>query len=493
MLTVSLDTLVAVAPMLGQAQEDRSSIRDAQDPVLLERLWAEASTPMPHDAAEGHDFFVAPLDILVSRDADGAPRFQLAELNGTGIGGLTNMTLPAVRAILDAMAEIPDALPHSDDGHPPLVVIASSGRENRKAPRVNKLYYEKILYADAIARGFQMIHGESTQILGIDQIVKAGEFHPDRPTIVLGHFRDLAEATSCDRDGRLRMFDAPVSATINDRFCLNLAKRYGHRIDPDRWFTANRDYLAGADKGTAYRANNRFFDHVEPDDFPHIDTHIPFEHAETRDELVATVLRWLRDGRRPVIKPQGTGLGDGIEFFLDPHEPADAIAHRIDESLAHVDDRYDFQGSGLPYTVCPFLDIACVPDPTHPLFQHKFEIRLVVYRDGPLLRPFPSVAKVSAQRFNPQACQRGMLINNITASSQQSGAPGREFALPLTNQTTLETLGIDQDTLGELCRYGTQLVASVLADRGRPEQVCPAHALPVVQTEPEGSAALLVA
>jgi len=85
-LSISLDTLVAVSPLLGEEQEDRAAIREAQDPALVERVGAAASAPLPRRAAEGRHFVVAPLDILVSRGPDGRPRFQLAELNGTGIG-----------------------------------------------------------------------------------------------------------------------------------------------------------------------------------------------------------------------------------------------------------------------------------------------------------------------------------------------------------------------------------------------------------------------
>jgi len=279
---------------------------------------------------------------------------------------------------------------------------------------------------------------------------------------VLGHFRELAEATTCDADGRLRFLGAPVSATINDRFCLNLAKRYDHRIDLERWFTANRCFVAGADKGAAYDLSNRFLAEAPATAFPSVDRAIPFDWARSADELFDTVRRWLRQGRRPVIKPQATGLGHGIEFFLDPNEPEASIRERIDRSIAFVDDHYDFQKGGLPYTVCEYLDTACVPDPTHDLYGHKFELRVVVYRDGPWLRPFPSIAKVSCERFDAASPDRSMLINNVTASAGRSRRPGCEFALPLSNEKTLASLEIETETLDELCRFCTAYVGSVL-------------------------------
>lgn len=416
---------------------------------------------MPPASLARRHFFVAPLDLLVHRDPWGRPRFQVAELNGTGIGGLTNMTEPAVDSVLRAFSEVPEVLPVSDEGSPPLVVIASSGRENRASPRVNRLFYEKILYADAIARGFASL-GERCDILGWDQVARMGTWTPDRPTVVLGHLRELAEAITCDAFGRLRLFGSPVSATVNDRFCMNLVKRFDNRIDLDRWFTANRCFVAGADKATAYDLFNRHNATLPPDSSPLVDRAIPFARARTRVELVETVLAWVRAGRRTVIKPMATGLGHGIEFFLDAGEPTEAIVSRVDRSLAFVQDHYDYQGGGLPYTVCEYLDSAVVDDPSHDLHGHKFELRVVVYRDGDRLRPFPSIAKVSASRFDAASVDRGMLINNVTASSSATARPGREYVLPLANEKTLATLGIEESELAELCRFCTGYVASVL-------------------------------
>src|SRR5437763_273071 len=47
-LTVSLDTLIAVAPMLGYPLEDRSRVRDAQDPALVAAFQKASIRPL-HD------------------------------------------------------------------------------------------------------------------------------------------------------------------------------------------------------------------------------------------------------------------------------------------------------------------------------------------------------------------------------------------------------------------------------------------------------------
>ena len=50
--------------------------------------------------------------------------------------------------------------------------------------------------------------------------------------------------------------------------------------------------------------------------------------------------------------------------------------------------------------MCDFLDTATVcPDEgkRHKMIGHKFEIRIVVYRDGDELKAFPSIAKVGGR------------------------------------------------------------------------------------------------
>ncbi len=462
MLNISLETLIAVAPQLGQEQETREPIREAQDWQFASRIQREASVGLPLRPERTPFFCVAPLDILVEHGSNGSPRFQLAELNGTGIGGLTNMCEPAVEATWWSMAEIPGRLPQTEEGAPPLVVVASSGREDPSNPRVNKLYYEKILYADALRHGFETLRGEKTDILGIEQVGQEFHWRPRRPTVLLGHFRELAEAMTCDADGRLWLGSAQVSATINDRFCLNLYNRFHQQIDLNNWFTANRCFVAGGDKGTAYDLSNRFMAGQPDKEFPHINKMIHFALAHSREELIGTVLDWVRSGRRTVIKPQATGLGHGIEFFLEADESESEIIDRIDHSLEFVAKNYDFQGGGLPYTVCEFLDTARVMDPSHELYDHKYELRIVVYRDGEWLRPFPSIAKVSPERYLPGVVERSMLINNVTASASETKKPGRDYILPLSNHETLKSLGIDEPTLVELCRYCTSYVRSII-------------------------------
>ena len=84
-LSVSLPTLLGVAPLLGGALEDRSTIRDNQDPRIVDHALTCSHREVNPAVLQG--FCVAPLDFLVT----GTPRSQrvgLIELNGSGMGGL---------------------------------------------------------------------------------------------------------------------------------------------------------------------------------------------------------------------------------------------------------------------------------------------------------------------------------------------------------------------------------------------------------------------
>jgi hypothetical protein len=81
LLTVSLQTLVGSSELLGHSLENRDSIAQAQDPSLASRILA-ASTCSLRDPSQRPMFIIAPLDVLVTREADGSNRFHIIEING---------------------------------------------------------------------------------------------------------------------------------------------------------------------------------------------------------------------------------------------------------------------------------------------------------------------------------------------------------------------------------------------------------------------------
>lgn len=92
----------------------------------------------------------------------------------------------------------------------------------------------------------------------------------------------------------------------------------------------------------------------------------------------------------------------------------------------------------------------------------KYELRVVVYRDGDELRAYPSVVKVNRQTFDPEHPTRESLLNNITTSANETSSSGLNFILPLCSSDTLATLGISEQELQELCTKSTQFLRYVV-------------------------------
>src|SRR5262245_59869289 len=252
-LQISLETLIGAAPLLGHALEDRASIRNAQDWKLLKRLQAETSTPLRGPSQE-RLFCVAPLDVLVTEEA-GVKRFHIIEINGTGIGGLTNLTTDAISCVLDNLCQFAQTIVEPD----PLVLIASSCKENEQTPRLNKIIHEKILYAEALKRGFEYA-GENPNVCTLASLSSGNVPQADH-TIVLGYMKEFLQRLQLEEGGRLTLGGRTVTAAINDRFCLNVVHHFDQRVDLEKFWTLNRCFVPGADKGVAYELLNDFLRH----------------------------------------------------------------------------------------------------------------------------------------------------------------------------------------------------------------------------------------
>jgi hypothetical protein len=451
---LSLDTLIAGSSLLGHTLEDRSVIREAQDWSLIKH-WQKTTSVAFRNSDQQDLFSVAPLDLLVAGSSTGKT-FHLLELNGTGIGGLTNMSLPAVAAVLDGMRGM--AVRQSSRFSQPLVLIASSGKESVSNPRLNKLIYEKLLYAEAFKQGFQSTGCDVTISTMADLNTNAASLRTGKANVVVGYIKEFLDCLKLSDCGRLTLFGRPVTGLVNDRFCLNVFNQYDGMVDLSRVETMNRCHLAGADKGVAYGLLN---DLLQKEDFPYFPNSVRHEVARSREELISIVHQWRRMGLCPVIKPQGTGLGHGIEFFLADESDCEVIK-RIDRSIRLTQEFYQASSGAFPYTVCEYVDACTVPDANHPLFGHKYELRVVVYRDGNFLKAFPSIIKVAAEPVSTNGAEPAGLINNITASCMKTDAKGTDFMFPLANVRTLKMFQITEEEMLALCRTCTQYVRFVL-------------------------------
>ncbi|GIL83704.1 hypothetical protein Vretimale_10506 [Volvox reticuliferus] len=468
LLHLSLPTVLGCSEMLGHHMEDRSEIARQQDLDLLRELQS-CSVAELRDASQRPLFVVAPLDVLVTRDAaTGRNKFHIIEINGTGISGLTNMSDAAVEGVLLSFSELAVHINQPDA----LVLVASSGQETY--PPVSRTLHEKMLYVEALKRGFEA-RGRCINITNMTRLEKRPEsMPPSGPTVVLGYMKQFRANFMLDGPtGRLMLFGRQVHAAINDRFVLNTCYQFDHRLDLNAFRGFNAGYAAGADKGVAYELYNRFFGCEELGAHFHCMAPVMnFRRARTRTELISTIQAWLQCSASPaVIKPQGTGCGHGIEFFFGSSSWAET-ATKVDRALHSVASNYNLQCGGLPYTVCEYLDTATIDTsgsggggggPHANKVGHKFELRIVVYRSGSKLLAFPSIAKVAREAFDPRnPDNKKSLINNITTSAKETAQSGQEFLLPLCNLGTLEVLGIQPGELAELCTASTRFIRFVV-------------------------------
>jgi hypothetical protein len=451
--SLPLETIVAASSLMGHRLEDRTCIRDRQDLVLLESLQDSSTVPL-RGTSQQSLFVVAPLDIMVS-GPPGQTQFHIIELNGTGIGGLTNMSSAGVSAVLNSLKQITQS--HWE--REAVYLVAISGKECIESPRLNRMVHEKLLFAEALKAGFGE-RGSQASILALPDLLRGEQaYHPGEPAIVLGYIKDFLDALMLDDDGRLHLAGRPVSGAVNDRFCLNVISQFGGQVDLKQFQTVNRCFLAGGDKGVGYALLNEYLAEHPHVRFP---KRMEYAHAQNRENLIDHVVRWKELGRKTVIKPHGTGIGHGIEFFLDPLEPVDPVIERIDHSIRTTEEYYHTAGGAFPYTLCEFIDSRTISQMNHPMHGHKYELRVVVYREALALKAFPSIVKIAPERFDAINPDHGNLINNITASAVREKNAGMEHMLPLTNLETIRLLNLSVDDIQAACKVATGYVRYIL-------------------------------
>lgn len=450
-LRISLSTLMEVSTLLGHPLEDRTPIRQAQDPALLQDVMQQ-SARLVDSPVRQERFYFGCLDFLMYQ-REGQWLFSPLEMNGTGMVGLTNLPLFVMERLLNTLSDIPSRL--SADA--PLILVPYSGTYKLATSGTSQLIHERILYAQAMKEAFQRLYGKG-MITGLPRLeTNPGVISPGMPMVVLGYVKDLFAHLSVS-DGRLMFFGRPVAAAMHDQFCDYVLQHYGAEMDPDGFKPVNHIFPVATDKGGMYQVYNRM---IRAQAFPSVSDPVHYDLLPDRDALVDYVLDALADGRKLVIKPHAGGLGRGIEFFIAP-ESRERTIEKIDASITSMEKFYGVAGAVFPYTVCDYIDSRVIDAPTHPFHGHKFELRMMVIRDGDSLQAVPSIVKVASVAYDPAHTERLMLLNNIDASKKAHNRSGLEFMLPLGSPDTLSLLGITMEQLTDLCRFTTAFVEHVL-------------------------------
>ena len=311
-----------------------------------------------------------------------------------------------------------------------------------------------------------------------------GDWHnPRQPAIVVGYTAQLAKAITLGDDGTPYLNGRKVNLINNDRLVLNinsLNASQGRKLDTGKFTSSNISYLPAASKGHAYAFANQYNQRPEiAAQFPQFSREIINEQANSIEEIHEKVLDLLKQGKRVIIKPHGTGHGDGIRAFDIPelNDPAQVLAE-IKESLAQVKGTYGDRG-GLPYTISEYLTAARINQPGHPLHGMKYELRIPVYADVTdpdnrmLKATHGAIIKIDGGSALKEG-ESGDFSKSFASVSSQvlaTGLSADNFMKPLSDPETMKLLGVTEEDILELLKWATGYVAHTLANIDQAETI----------------------
>ncbi len=512
---------ISFQSLLGHKLENNTDFAGRQDINILNRIATASAIDLPKNIKPG-EFVVAPLDIMPHEIPGGKKGAMLLELNGTGYGNITTLHPETLKSINNSFAMIADSLKDVPNA---LVLVPCSGREDPPNFAASKKIHEKIMIGSSISERFKALGHEKVTEIGIDSFqkkssntlknlrqglktdVKAGleavrHFDQDGiramrkklrkagwnakdagPTVVVGYTAQLAKAIKIGENGEPMMFGRRVHAIVNDRASLNvdaLHARKGKKLDPNTFIACNRSYVPAADKGTAYAYMNEFNSTAAAKMTPEYAREIVNKQANSLAEIEEKVLEMLKEGRHAIIKPSGTGHGDGIvPIFAHEWEghpdfkPADAggypaISEQIKKSYDSVKATYGDRG-GFPYTVGEYV-IADRIKSDNPAFDTmKYEYRVAVYADysnpeKPQLKAAPAIIKIDAgsQLQEGQDGKFSKQLASVSTQVLQTGRPASDFMKPLANAETMEMIDFPEEEMTKLCQWATKAVGYIL-------------------------------
>lgn len=449
-LNLSLSTLIEVSPILGLFFDNRSRIRADQKEEIYSRI-QEKTTLTLKNPEQKELYYFGCLDFLVY-EKNGEKKFNFLEFNGTSIGGLLSTPLDIYEKML---LELGEATKYIKDPVPVIMIPFFTTLKETGAP-VSKIFHERIVIAEYIKQALIKQHG-AAQIVALPELLKLNYFKPRIPTIVIGHIKHFMPVLNCIHD-RLCLFQQPISLSIQDNVCSKLFRFYKDSIKPDSFIAINPTYIFAANKGTAYNMFNEF---IKDNYYPSLNVPIDYVNAYSREELINIVLDSLKKGKKLVIKPHASGIGKGVDFFFN-NEPEEETIKKIDNSLKLSEIYQGEQSWIFPYTVCEFINSCVIKNEDSPMYKHKFEVRIVVYREEDKLKALPSIAKVSSKKYDETFVDRLMLLNNVSVSTATDIGLVDNFVLPLNNYTVLDTIDLSMDHLEELSKFSVNFIQYVI-------------------------------
>lgn len=521
-----------VAEMVkGIKLESNFDTQAGQDPALAKRFADASAIPLPKNIKPG-EFIVAPLDIMPYR-TPGSNQLEatLLEFNGTGYGNITTMEPNMLKTVMHSFGNIESILKEDPNA---VFVIAGSGREDPPKFGASKKIHEKLMIGSAMISSIHAFQeqnaakvgapktGVKFKFIGLDafdesalaldergQVImenskavekegmdkdgiaeinnmldREGWGDAKQPVVIAGYTSQLARAIQI-HDGAPYLNGRKVNLISNDRLVMNinaLNKSSGVQLNTDTFTSSNKSFLVAASKGHAYAFTNEF-NKASGTEFPGFNREIINHQANTKEEVFRQVIQMLTEGKRAIIKPSGTGHGDGIvPFDLDEVTDHAAIKTQIERSYDLVKGTYGDRG-GFPYTTSEYLTAGRINKPGSNVHTMKYEFRVAVFADysdkeaGPQLKAHPSIIKIDGGSALAEG-ESGDFSKHLASVSAQvltTGQPASDFMKPLSSPEVLDLLGISEAEITGLCKYATRLVAHALENVDRAETIMDPH------------------
>lgn len=443
---LSISTLLEASSLMGLSFDNRLKIQDNQVIDFVTDIQNKTQTFLDSDSKKKL-FFVTALD-FINFENNNQLTSGFLEINGSGFSGIANISNFAISSIVNELTNMPLYI----NDEIPVAIVPCSGSQAIKTSGVTSLIYEKILYAQSIKEGFIDKFG-SGSIVSLYDLIKYKDVKFTKPTVIVGYLMDLMGHLTC-HDGRMHIFNHPISVALHDRFSDNVVNAHSETIDPGTFYSVNSIYPITSDKGMAYTFYNDF---IKDKSYRFMKSNINFTRVYSREELINQLLENNKSGLKSVIKPHAAALGRGIEFFLGDETINDVVS-KIDDSIKATNYFCGVSGWAFPYTICEYIDCSTVPNPDSLLYKHKYELRIIVYRENLQIKAFPSIVKVCFKKYDENNVDRLMLLNNIAASAGKSLSDGSNFMLPLSNPETVKLLGMSPEHIEELCKFSCDFV-----------------------------------
>lgn len=442
--TLTLSTIIEVSKLIGFQFGRNSTIRNAQNKQLVLELQEQTSATLAQNNIK--DYFFGTLDFLIYEDK-GHKKFKFLEFSGTGSGGTSNISYFAFNSILKEFTNISRYVKTDM----PIILLGYTDSQSLSNSIPRKFIYERFFYAQSMKESFARNDMLAT-IITLPELIEKKSLQPSGPTIVIGFIKDFMKYLSCS-DGVLSLFQQPISAILNDTLCNNVFKTYENSLNPLTLYTMNSIYKLSADKSLAYQLFNEY---LKKNNIGYIDP-INYSKAFNREDLINQILKEVSLGNKIVIKPYAGSVGMGVDFFIK-NESTEEIICKVDEAIKTSETFQGINNWSFPFTISEYIDYLSIPDKEHQLYDHKYELRIIVYRDKNQLKAFPSVVRVAGKRYAPDNIERLMLLSYASLGDSKINMPKYKFLMPLSNLQTLDTLDLNLNLLEEMCAFSTNFL-----------------------------------